>query len=250
MVCNMDQTAGLLGRTCAGDGLAVSKETFPSAFPMTKIAIVEDNEIVLRSLEVFISEDPECRVTHLCGSGEEALRRLPGDPPDIVLMDIHLPGLSGIECTARLRALRPQVQVIMHTVYEETEKIFQALQFGACGYLLKRSTPHQVLAAIHEVRQGGAPMTSEIARKVVAAFQSPVAAVAGPDALSRREREVLGLLARGFANKEIADQLSLSVETIRGHLKLIYEKLHVHSRTEAVLRFMGRTPGAAGGSRP
>ena len=210
---------------------------------MTTIAIVEDNEIVLQSLEIFISEDPECRVTHLCGSGEEALRRLPGDPPDIVLMDIHLPGLSGIECTARLKSLLPQVQVIMHTVYEDTEKIFRALQFGACGYLLKRSTPRQVLAAIHEVREGGAPMTSEIARKVVAAFQLPAAAAA--DALSRREREVLGLLARGFANKEIADQMRLSVETIRGHLKLIYEKLHVHSRTEAVLRFMGQAPGVA-----
>lgn len=217
---------------------------------MTNIAIVEDNEIVLHSLEIFINEDPECRVTHLCGSGEEALRRLPQDPPDIVLMDIHLPGLSGIECTARLRALQPQVQVIMHTVYEDTDKIFQALQFGACGYLLKRSTPRQVLAAIHEVREGGAPMTSEIARKVVTAFQKPVTAGAGPEALSRREREVLGLLARGFANKEIADQLRLSVETIRGHLKLIYEKLHVHSRTEAVLRFMGRTPGATDESRP
>jgi DNA-binding NarL/FixJ family response regulator len=204
---------------------------------MTRIAIVEDNKVIRESLMEFVQTDPECCCVCACATAEDALRLIPGCQPEIVLMDIQLPNLSGIDCTGQLKQLLPAVQIIMVTVYEDTERIFKALRAGACGYLLKRCTPEELIAAIHEVRQGGAPMSREIARKVIASFQEPLALATEVDGLSPREREILELLARGFPNKEIADRLGLTDGTVRWHLRHVYHKLHVRSRTEAALKF-------------
>jgi len=204
---------------------------------MISIAIVEDNAGVRQNFQRLIEDAPGFRCACACDCGEDALRQIPRVRPDVVLMDLHLPNLSGIECTARLKELLPDVQVIIVTVYDDTETVFKALRSGACGYLLKRSAPERILAAIREVREGGAPMTSEIARKVVEAFQQAPPPGPADLNLTRREHEILDLLAQGFANKEIATRLSLSVETVRWHLKQIYEKLHVRSRTEAAHKF-------------
>jgi DNA-binding NarL/FixJ family response regulator len=208
---------------------------------MTKIAIVEDNATIRDSLIEFAQADPECRCVCACATAEEALRAIPKHQPDIVLMDIQLPNLSGIECTAQLKQLLPAVQIIMVTVYEDTERIFKALRAGACGYLLKRCAPEELISAIHEIRQGGAPMSREIARKVIVSFQNPVTASAEVGELSPREREILELLAQGFANKEIAQRIGVSDGTVRWHLRHVYEKLHVRSRTEAALKFRSVT---------
>jgi len=178
-----------------------------------------------------------------CETAEEALKLIPAHQPEIVLMDIQLPNLSGIECTARLKQLLPAVQIMMVTVYEDTERIFKALRAGACGYLLKRCTPEELIAAVREVREGGAPMSREIARKVIASFQEPLQAAAEVEELSPREREILELLASGFPNKEIANRLSLTDGTVRWHLRHVYHKLHVRSRTEAALKFRSAQAG-------
>jgi DNA-binding NarL/FixJ family response regulator len=204
---------------------------------MTNIAIVEDNRVIRESLMEFVQTDPDCRIVCTCDTAEEALQLIPKHQPDIVLMDIQLPNQSGIECTAQLKQLLPAVQIIMVTVYEDTERIFKALRAGACGYLLKRCTTEELLGAIREVRQGGAPMSREIARKVITSFQEPVTTAAEVEELSPREREILELLASGFPNKQIADRLGLTDGTVRWHLRHVYEKLHVRSRTEAALKF-------------
>jgi DNA-binding NarL/FixJ family response regulator len=159
-------------------------------------------------------------------------------------MDIQLPGMSGIECTARLKPLLPGTQFLMVTVYEDAERIFEALKAGASGYLLKTTPPKELLAAITEVVRGGAPMTGEVARKVIAAFQQPTSSTAEAVPLTERETEVLKLLSQGYANKEIADKLSVSYDTVRAHLKHTYEKLHVRSRTEAVAKYLKAQPSA------
>jgi len=182
------------------------------------------------------------------------LTAIPETNAEIVIMDINLPVMSGIECVRKLRAQQPKLQVIMLTVHEDTDLIFRALQAGAHGYLLKRSSPDKILEAIGEVSRGGAPMSSNIARKVVQSFQnSPLSPAADEANLTKREEEILGGVVRGLVNKEIADELSISVETIRVHLKNIYEKLHVRSRTEAAIKVypLGRMKGASpAGSRP
>lgn len=208
---------------------------------MTTIALVEDNRTIRESLAEFVQGDPENQCIAQCATAEEALQVLPKLRPQLVLMDIQLPNLSGIECTARLKQLLPEVQIIMVTVYEDTDRIFNALRAGACGYLLKRCTPEELLAAVREVRQGGAPMSREIARKVIGSFQAPVAAAAAVEELSPREREILELLAQGFSNKEIAARVGTGDGTVRWHLRHVYEKLHVRSRTEAALKFRGAT---------
>ncbi len=210
---------------------------------MTRVAIVEDNNVIRESLAEFVQRDPECHCVGTYATGGEALRMIPRVAPDIVLMDIQLPDISGIECTAKLKQLLPSVQIIIVTVYEDTDRIFKALRSGACGYLLKRCTPDELLAAIREVRLGGAPMSREVARKVISFFQEPVKAAAEVEELSPREREILELLAHGFANKEIAARLGVSDGTIRWHLRHIYHKLHVRSRTEAALKFRTATGG-------
>jgi DNA-binding NarL/FixJ family response regulator len=210
---------------------------------MIRIAIVEDNRTIRESLAHYVQTDPECRCVFACGTAEEALAGIPKHQPEVVLMDIQLPKLSGIDCTAQIKKILPAVQIIMVTVYEDTERISAALGAGACGYLLKRSTPAEIVAAIREARMGGVPMPREIARKVIASFQQPHAVAAGVDELRPSEIKILELLAMGLANKEIADRLGLSPGTVRWHLENIYGKLHVHSRTEAVLKF--RSPGSA-----
>ena len=210
---------------------------------MTKIAIVEDNKIIRESLAEFVQTDPDCECICVCGSAQEALRQIPKLKPDIVLMDIQLPDISGIECTAKLKQLMPQLQIIMVTVYEDTERIFKALRAGACGYLLKRCTPEELIAAIREVQQGGAPMSREIARKVIVSFQDPVAVAAEVEGLSPREHEILELLAEGFPNKQIAERVGIADGTVRWHLRHVYHKLHVRSRTEAALKFRSTKTG-------
>lgn len=204
---------------------------------MTKIAIVEDNRVIRESLIEFVHSDPECTCICSCATAEEALKLIPKHQPEIVLMDVQLPNMSGIECTAQLKQLLPGLHIIMVTVYEDTERIFKALRAGACGYLLKRCTPEELLAAVREVRHGGAPMSREIARKVISSFQEPLTVAAEVEELSPREREILELLAAGFPNKQIADRLGLTDGTVRWHLRHVYNKLHVRSRTEAALKF-------------
>ncbi|HSJ03653.1 MAG: response regulator, partial [Verrucomicrobium sp.] len=203
---------------------------------MTTVAIVEDNAGLGAGLQRVVESTPDCEFVGLWRSGEEALRQAPAVRPDVVLMDIHLPGITGIETTARLKREMPELLVIMVTVYRDHDKIFDALKAGACGYLLKRSSPAEVRRAIQDVREGGAPMSAEIARRVVEAFHKPPQtrseSASGESVhLSKRETEILELLAQGLANKEIAERLGLSIETVRVHLKRIYDKLHVHSRT-------------------
>ena len=204
---------------------------------MTRIAIVEDNKVIRESLVEFVHADPDCSCVCTCATAEEALEVIPRHQPEIVLMDIQLPNLSGIECTAQLKRTIPALHIIMVTVYEDTERIFKALRAGACGYLLKRCTPEELLSAIREVRQGGAPMSRDIARKVIASFQEPLTVAVEVEGLSPREREILELLAQGFPNKEIAHRVGVSVGTVRWHLRHVYDKLHVRSRTEAALKF-------------
>ena len=205
---------------------------------MTKVAIVEDNRVVRESLMEFVRSDPECECVCVCATAEKALKEIPKHQADIVLMDIQLPDISGIECTARLKQQMPSVQIIIVTVYEDTERIFKALRAGACGYLLKRSAPEELIAAIREVRQGGAPMSREIARKVIVSFQEPVVAAAEVEGLSQRESEILELVAAGLPNKSIAARLGLTDGTVRWHLRHVYHKLHVRSRTQATRKFL------------
>lgn len=217
---------------------------------MTKVAIVEDNATLRKYLADLIGNTPGHRCVCACASAEEAVVEIPALNPNVVLMDIHLPGESGIACTARLREKMPNLQVIMLTVYKDIKMIFQALKVGACGYVLKRSDDKEILAAIAEVRAGGAPMTSEIARMVVRSFmESPKvsgASEAGDtDQLSTREMEILALVAEGCPNKEIAARLFISNATVRTHLMHIYEKLHVHCRTEAAAKYLRSNPASS-----
>jgi Response regulator containing a CheY-like receiver domain and an HTH DNA-binding domain len=207
---------------------------------MTRVAIVEDNRVIRESLTAYVGQAADLNCICTCGTAEEALEVLPAKKPDVVLMDIQLPNLSGIDCAARLKQLLPEVRIIMVTVYGDPDLIFKALRAGACGYLLKRCTPEELITAVREVQEGGAPMSREIARKVIAHFQSGPAAVesgAEMENLSPREREILELLTQGFPDKEIADRLGVKHGTVRWHLQHIYEKLHVRSRTEAALKF-------------
>lgn len=208
---------------------------------MTKVAIIEDNPDIRSSLTEWINSAPEHRCVCACADAKTALIEIPKMHPDVVLMDIRLPGESGIACTARLKAILPNLQVIVVTVYRERELLFQALKAGASGYLLKRSTPDEVLHAIAEVRSGGAPMTREIARMVVETFRQQPAEGASSTELSEREMEILSLVAKGLANKEIGAKLNISFYTVRAHLRKIYEKLHVRCRAEAVAKHLQRS---------
>jgi DNA-binding NarL/FixJ family response regulator len=209
----------------------------------TTVSIVEDNEQLRATLARVINraEGFQCVGQH--GSAEAALERLPEEKPDVVLMDINLPGIDGVECVRKLKQVLPQTQVVMLTVYEDTDNIFNALAAGASGYLLKRTPSAEILSAIRQVLEGGSPMTAHIARKVVQSFQKPAAATASADPtqeLSPREHEVLNLLSKGFLYKEIAEKLSISYETVHTYIRRIYEKLQVRTRTEAVAKFLRR----------
>lgn len=202
-----------------------------------RVAIVEDDGPVRENLARLISESDGFECVATFGSGEETLAQWPRRCPDVLLMDINLPGISGVECVRRLKSMEPDLHVVMLTVYDDSDRIFQALQMGASGYLLKRSTATEILGAVEEVHRGGAPMSSYIARKVVQSFRQDGQPETSPGNLSARERDVLDYVARGFANKEIADALGLRTETVRGYLKTIYAKLHVRSRTEAAMKY-------------
>jgi DNA-binding NarL/FixJ family response regulator len=210
---------------------------------LVRIALIEDIADVAESWRCLIDGLPGFKCVCVCSTGEEALLVLPKAPPDLVLMDIQLPKMSGIECTARLKDALPPVPILILTVSADSQTVFRALEAGADGYLLKRSRPEELQTAIFDVLSGGAPMSSEIARRVVASFRQRSAKREDAEGLTPREEEVLVLLSKGYANKEIAEKLSVSYETVRDHLKHIYEKLHVHSRTEAVARYLA-APGA------
>lgn len=207
-----------------------------------KVALVEDKADLRDSWSRLINSFPGTACVCACPSGEEALRVIPSAMPDVVLMDIFLPRMSGIECTARLKELLPGTRILILTAVEDDELVFLALQAGADGFLLKRTKPADLQAALLEVLRGGAPMTSEVARRVVESFRKPVKPSSPAVHLTVREEEVLILLSKGYANKEIADRLSISVETVGSHLKHIYEKMHVRSRAEAVARYMTSKP--------
>ena len=205
-----------------------------------KVSIVEDNRGTRESLQEILDRVPTLRCVGVHPNGEEALREIPKEQPDVVLMDINLPGMNGIECVARLKEQLPKTQVLMLTTYEESDLIFDSLRKGASGYLLKNMPPSELIQAIEQVQAGGSPMSMQIARKVVNHFQKIRTPQSDMERLTKREQEILALLAKGFLYKEIADQLTISLSTVRAHLHTVYEKLHVQSRTEAVVKFLGR----------
>ena len=207
------------------------------------VAIVEDNNDIRQALEQIITMADGYTLAGSCINGEEAINKIPNLQPAVVLMDINLGGINGIECVKILKELYPEILFMMCTVYEEDEKIFEALSAGANGYILKKTTPDKLLLAITELYEGGAPMSSQIASKVVAAFKNKPAVSTNNeslDVLSKREKEILEALSKGLLYKEIADQLFISPQTVRKHVYHIYEKLHVGNRVEAVNKFFGR----------
>ena len=207
----------------------------------TRVAIVEDDAGFRGLLQQFVNEAPGYQCVCSYGSAEEALQGVPKAAPDVVLMDIHLPNLSGIDCTRRLSEALPRVPVLMLTVSADTDTVFNALKAGAKGYLLKRAAPQKLLPAIEEALNGGSPMTGEIARKVVEFFQRNSENNQPELDLSRRETEVLQLLAQGYSDKEIAASLHVGYDTVRTHLSHIFDKVHVRSRTGAVARYLTGT---------
>jgi DNA-binding NarL/FixJ family response regulator len=210
------------------------------------VSIVEDDAEVRATLAKLIDGSPGFRCVSQHPTAENALQEIPKANPSVVLMDINLPGLSGVDCVRRLKPLLPQTQVIMLTVYQNTEHIFNALAAGATGYLLKQTPPAELLAAIRDVHGGGSPMSSHIARKIVQSFQRPApAAHAETQSLSPREAEVLDLLAKGYLYKEIADKTGLTYATVHTHIRHIYDKLHVRSRAQAVAKHLGQGRAAA-----
>lgn len=204
---------------------------------MVSVAIVEDNPAIRTSLEQVVSETAGFQCVSASPDAEHAIKRIPKANPDVVIMDIELPRISGIECTARLKQLVPATKILILTVYKDHDQIFKALEAGANGYLLKRSSPEEIIRAIQDVKDGGAPMSAEIANKVVQSFHKRASAASAMDCLTRREAEILEFLAQGYASKEIADRLGISYDTVCSHLGKVYEKLHVHSRTEAVIKY-------------
>jgi DNA-binding NarL/FixJ family response regulator len=201
------------------------------------VSIIDDDAPARGILADWIRHSQGFRCVGAHGSAEAALVTVPSEKPSVILMDINLPGMSGIECVRQLKPLLPQTQFVMLTVYEDAEHIFNALAAGASGYLLKRTPRAELLAALKEVYAGGSPMSSNIARKVVQSFQRSGSKFSEAEDLSPREREVLGLLARGYLYKEIADLLQISVTTVNSYIRRIYEKLHVRSRSQAVAKF-------------
>jgi len=211
-----------------------------------KIALVEDQPKARENWSRLISSFPDLSCTCICKSGEEALRVIPEAQPDVVLMDIFLPRMSGIECTLRLKALLPQIKIIILTAMNDEELVFMALESGADGFLLKRTKPSDLREALLDVVGGGAPMTSEIARRVIESFRLKAKNRDESLHLSVREEQILVLLSKGYSNKIIADRLEISIDTVCHHLKHVFEKMHVGSRTEAVVRYMAsKTPAAS-----
>lgn len=205
--------------------------------PSIRVAIVEDKPALRHSYAQLLEETPGFLCCGTFRDAETALADMGKASPDVVLMDIQLPKMSGVECAGKLKALLPSVNIVMLTAYDDSDLIFRALENGASGYLLKRTPPLELLRAIEDVQRGGAPMSSHIARMVVQSFQRRGSSSQEGENLTNREEEVLRLVAKGLVNKEIADQLGISLETVRGYLKNIYSKLHVRSRTHAAMKY-------------
>lgn len=209
--------------------------------PVT-VSIIEDSRGTRESLVELLRRAPGLQCLAAYATGEQALEAVPSECPNVLLADINLPGISGIDCVARLKRLLPQIQILMLTTYQETDLIFNSLRAGASGYLLKNMPPAEIVQAIEQVHEGGSPMSMQIARKVVSFFQQIPPPASELGRLTPREQEILELLAQGYLYKEIADRLKISISTVRAHLHAIYEKLHVQSRTEAVVKFLGQSP--------
>jgi len=208
-----------------------------------KVAIVDDDEGIRTSLAALIRRASSFRLTGDYPDAETALREIPRRPPDVVLMDINLPGINGVECVRQLKAAVPSLQVLMLTVYEDSESLFKSLKAGASGYLLKRTASARLLEAIRDVHEGGAPMTPQLARRVVQFFSRPGEDEPPMAKLTPGEKEFLDQLAKGYAYKEIADRMKISIDTVRSYVRTVYEKLHVHSRTEAVVKYLRAEAG-------
>ena len=205
-----------------------------------QVAIVEDDEEIRADLSHRISGSPAFELLAGYADAESALADLPRHTPDVVLMDINLPGMDGVECVRRLKPKMPKAQFVMLTVYEDNNRLFKSLMAGASGYLLKRMSPARLLTAIREAHEGGSPMTPQIARRVVQHFQQIPEPPSELQKLTPRETDVLKQLAKGFRYKEIVDNLGISPGTLHSYIRSVYEKLHVHSRTEAVVKFLDR----------
>lgn len=203
------------------------------------LCIVEDIDEIRRSLEHIIRQSPDCLLLETFSNAEDALVRLPELQPDIVIMDINLPGMTGIDCLRQTRSKCPKTQFMMFTIYEDSEQVFEALEAGASGYLLKNTKPEKIIAAVKELQDGGAPMTAGIARRVVHSFQRQTMIANEQAKLSARENDVLTLLAKGLLYKEIAQKLGIGFGTVRQHIHNIYEKLHVQNKTEAINKAFG-----------
>ena len=203
-----------------------------------KVAIVDDDEGIRSSLSALIKRAPGYKLVGEFANGETALKEIPALLPDVVLMDINLPGMKGYECVRHLKAAHPAIQFLMLTVYEDSDSLFNSLRAGASGYLLKRTASARLLEAIRDVNEGGSPMTPQLARRVVQFFSKPAGDSAPLARLTNSEREFLDQLANGYAYKEIADRMGISIDTVRSYVRTVYEKLHVHSRTEAVVKYL------------
>lgn len=206
-----------------------------------RVALVEDNSKLRRSLTTLLNSTSDLECVEVCGDGEQALKVLPQVAPEIVLMDIHLPGMSGIECVAQLVTLLPTARIVMLTAFESSEEVFGSLAAGSRGYVLKSATPAQLLDSVREVAAGGSPISGSVARRMVDFFRNKPPVSDDVEALAPREREVLKLLAEGCPYKEIATTMQVSLGTVRTYIERIYQKLHVHSRTEAVVKYFGRS---------
>lgn len=218
-----------------------------------RIAIVEDDAGLREVLQKIFSSAPDFKVVLTCPDGESALREIPAKVPNVVLMDINLPGMSGIDCLREVKRTQPKIRVVMVTVYDDDDRLFESLVSGADGYLLKRATRNRFLEAVREIVKGGAPISPKVARRMVEYFHQlktskPAQPSASPTTelelqdLTARELEVLAKLAEGLAPKEVASELKISWDTVRNHITNIYTKLHVHSRSEAILKYLGRKP--------
>ena len=203
-----------------------------------KVAIVEDDEGIRSSLAALVRRAPALRWAGDYADAESALREVPRRPPDVVLMDINLPGINGVECVRQLKASLPAVQFLMLTVYEDSESLFNSLKAGASGYLLKRTASSRLLEAIRDVHEGGSPMSPQLARRVVQYFSRQAEGDSPVSRLTPGEKDFLDQLAKGYAYKEIADRMNISIDTVRSYVRTVYEKLHVHSRTEAVVKYL------------
>ena len=203
-----------------------------------KVAIVDDDEGIRTSLAALIRRNAKFRMTGDYPNAETALKELPRHPPDVVLMDINLPDMKGYDCVRQLKAALPSVQFLMLTVYEDSDSLFNSLKAGASGYLLKRTASVRLLEAVRDVHAGGSPMTPQLARRVVQFFSGPATGDPSLAKLTPGEREFLDQLASGYAYKEIADRMKISIDTVRSYVRTVYEKLHVHSRTEAVVKYL------------